>query len=457
MEKEKTLEEPGIEREEQLEEPGIEIRDEDEEVDVVGDDETEGEPVKRARLQVESERLTADTSATSNEASTSDEEMFDFELTPHVDRRVRKFGLHMRNYTARIIQRGGGDLSVPIGQRPVLAQEMSAALQRAIQRHILTDDNVRDNDHLLINVNSDRLRNAYHSVRLTVRDWRNNTAPAQQVLQQLSDMLNSNEHFTMDDAFNMNISHVRDPGTGGTSRAIKLGLDPIQKILKDKKCVVQIKNTDNLCCARALVTAQAYRDFGSDHPRYKGLKNGQREQTEAAQELHRRAGVPEGPCGLDEITLFQSHLREYQLVIVSVEHGGFSAEATTAFAVKQGMTALPDTTVPAPNASLAIRRTVPTTAAVAPPNCLASIAAGTSLEKDVIDFTKPARAEAASPPSTVNGTACATPIKSASIAERSTADTRSKTDIAVASVNALPVKSTMTFVRTSATYKTPKR
>ncbi len=247
--------------------------------------------------------------------------MFNFELTPHVDRRVRKFGLHMRNYTARLSQRGGGDLTVPIGQRPVLAQEISAALQRAIERHVLTDDDVRDNDHLLVNVNSDRLRNAYHSVRLRVRDWRQNTAPAQRVLQELSAMLNSNENFTMDDTFNMNISHIRDPGVGSGRAHNKLGLDPIHKILQDKKCVVQIKNTDQLCCARALVTAKAYRDFDSRHPRYRALRNGQREQTEAAQELHRRAGVPEGPCGLDELEKFQAHLKEYQIVVVSVEHG----------------------------------------------------------------------------------------------------------------------------------------
>ncbi|KAL9960272.1 hypothetical protein ACROYT_G033710 [Oculina patagonica] len=298
---------------------------EEDETTMVGDETTmlEESPT-RARLE-EGASTSGEQSGIQPSASTSqedsEEEMFDFELTPHVDRRVRKFGLHMRNYTARITQRGGGDLTVPLGQRPVLAREISEALQRAIERHIIRDETVRDNDHLLININSNRLQNAYHSVRLRVRDWRDNNLPAQEVLQQITNMLNSNENFTMDDTFNMNISHVRDPGTGSTSRDIKLGLDPIEKILKEKKAVVQIKNTDDLCCARALVTAQAYRNFGSQHPRYRGLKKGGQEQTEAARDLHRAAGVPEGPCGLDQITLFQSHLRDYQIVVVSVQHG----------------------------------------------------------------------------------------------------------------------------------------
>ncbi|XP_078380154.1 uncharacterized protein LOC144663093 [Oculina patagonica] len=197
---------------------------------------------------------------------------------------------------------------------------MAAALQRAIERYVLTDDEVDDRDHLLVNVNSDRLRNAYHSVRLRVRDWRHNTEPAQQVLQQLSNMLNSNENFTMDDTFNMNISHVRDPGIG-RGRTPKLGLDPIRTILNDKRSVVQIKNNDNMCCARALVVAKAYRDFGARHPHYRGVVRGEQEQKEAAQVLHRNAGVMEGPCGLEEIAAFQTYLRDYQIVVVSVEHG----------------------------------------------------------------------------------------------------------------------------------------
>ena len=33
---------------------------------------------------------------------------FDFLLTPHLDRRVRRLGVRHRNYVGRLMQRGGG-------------------------------------------------------------------------------------------------------------------------------------------------------------------------------------------------------------------------------------------------------------------------------------------------------------------------------------------------------------
>ena len=44
-------------------------------------------------------------------------------------------------------------------------------------------------------------------------------------------------------------------------------------------------------------------------------------QKRLAQELHCAAGVPEGSCSLPEIQQFQDHLSEYQIVVLSVDHG----------------------------------------------------------------------------------------------------------------------------------------
>ncbi|KAL9984521.1 hypothetical protein ACROYT_G006824 [Oculina patagonica] len=134
-------------------------------------------------------------------------------------------------------------------------------------------------------------------------------------------MLNSNENFKMDDSFTLNISHIQDPGRGGDNRRLKPGLAPIEEILEKKKCVLKIRNTDELCCARALVTLKARLDYGMDHWYYKNLLKGFPIQEKAAKELHQQAGVEEGPCGLKEIESFQRHLNQYQIVVVSVQHG----------------------------------------------------------------------------------------------------------------------------------------
>jgi hypothetical protein len=39
-----------------------------------------------------------------------------------------------------------------------------------------------------------------------------------------------------------------------------------------------------------------------------------------AHDLHEKAGVPIGSCGIDEVKQFQAYLTDYQINIVSKEH-----------------------------------------------------------------------------------------------------------------------------------------
>ena len=70
--------------------------------------------------------------------------------------------------------------------------------------------------------------------------------------------------------------------------------------------------------ARALVVAKAKLD---NNPQYKSIVDHRRPmQTRMAQELHTNAGVPLGPCGIEEAKKFQLYLTEYQINIVSKEY-----------------------------------------------------------------------------------------------------------------------------------------
>ena len=71
---------------------------------------------------------------------------FDFLLTPHLDRRVRRLGVRHRNYVGRLMQRGGG-APLPPDRQQILPQQMEQALQRAIREQVLQDPEVRPNDH----------------------------------------------------------------------------------------------------------------------------------------------------------------------------------------------------------------------------------------------------------------------------------------------------------------------
>jgi len=111
------------------------------------------------------------------------------------------------------MQRGG---AAPLSNHPsqILPHQIEQALQRAIRNQLIQNPEVDRNDHFLININSNRLRHAYHSVRLRVGEWMDNTQRVQEIMHQISKMLNSNEQFRLDDTFSLHISHIRDPGRG---------------------------------------------------------------------------------------------------------------------------------------------------------------------------------------------------------------------------------------------------
>ena len=237
---------------------------------------------------------------------------FEFKLFPYTDRRVRKFGIHRRVFTTRLIQSDGA--SLPSGS--VLPQLIESALQRAVNEQLL-DGNESEDDILFINMSSNRLRTSYQSHKIKVSDWKRDTEPARQLLEMLSKILNSNEQFEINDSFHIEITHIKDPLPGSGGKRLKPGEKHIDDLLRTKRSVVYIDNKDELCCARALVVTKAKKDR---HPNYDTIRRGKGAlQGKMARELHQEACVPEGPCGQEEIALFQNMLLEYQIVVVSAD------------------------------------------------------------------------------------------------------------------------------------------
>ena len=128
-------------------------------------------------------------------------------------------------------------------------------------------------------------------------------------------VVQSNEQFTLDDSVNVNVVHVEMPQGSGRKRRDVVNLE---SYLRKKDWIVQIKNKDDLCCARAIIVAKA--KYNKD-PKYKSIVDHRRGmQTRLAQELHETSGVPLGPCGIPEVKKFQAALPVYQLNVASKEH-----------------------------------------------------------------------------------------------------------------------------------------
>ena len=129
-------------------------------------------------------------------------------------------------------------------------------------------------------------------------------------------VIQSNRDFRLNDTVNVDLIHVEAPQGSGRSR-LKRNIVNIKEYLHKKGSVIVIKNHDNLCLARALVVAIAKVE---NAPNYNYLRNDARAQQIKARELHANANVPLGPCGLEEVDLFQKHLTAYEINIVSGNH-----------------------------------------------------------------------------------------------------------------------------------------
>ena len=137
----------------------------------------------------------------------------------------------------------------------------------------------------------------------------------EKVFSQVEKVVQSNEEFRLNDAVNIDILRVEMPQGSGKSKVKRTTYD-LREYLKKKKFVICINNKDDTCLARALVVSIARIE---KDPRYKHITNSSRPlQFERALALHQAAHVPfDMPCGLKEVDLFQQHLTQYQIIVVS--------------------------------------------------------------------------------------------------------------------------------------------
>ena len=166
----------------------------------------------------------------------------------------------------------------------------------------------------------DRMRMVIHSTQLEYPIAFPFMAPQQltteRILSAVERVVQSNQHFRLNDTVDVNVIHVSLPSGGKGRKRANVNLE---KHLERKKSVVRIQNKDNLCMACALVVAKAKID---EDPQYKSIVDHRwAMQTRLAQELHTNADVPLGPCVIEEAKRFQMYLTQYQINIVSKEYG----------------------------------------------------------------------------------------------------------------------------------------
>ena len=204
-----------------------------------------------------------------------------------------------------------------------LGQAIAHALEHAIQTQ-LASQSLRPIDRVNFSLQANGFQHAFQSMNFTVQDFLDRTLRLDTFFTQLADKLNSNQSFEPGSGFEVSLSTIRMPTPGSKKKKYSVGRRCMEKDLQRKQSLIPINNDDELCCARAIVTMRAWchRDEGHMGPNnWDTLRRGLPRQAQQARELHTLAGVPEVPCGYDELVRFQAALGiHYQIIALSYAH-----------------------------------------------------------------------------------------------------------------------------------------
>ena len=112
-------------------------------------------------------------------------------------------------------------------------------LARSIQDLIV---GLPDHDHIQIYLESNRLRNSHTSANVSIEQWRDPLGASRQVLQNVSNLLNSNENFELDDTLQLDVTHITMPSPGsslpkGKRKRYCFGTDNYGEFLQSKRSV----------------------------------------------------------------------------------------------------------------------------------------------------------------------------------------------------------------------------
>lgn len=240
--------------------------------------------------------------------------LLDFQLRPLEARRNWKNVLNKQRYEATLRQQRDPTAQDDIGN------EVTQALRRTIQKQINGDDRLTPHSTVHFTMQSNSFTHAFQSTTFSVKEFTDGSERLHTYLQALASKLNSNEEFTLDQSFTLETTFIYTPTPGrGHGKRYKPSSAAVRDIHKRSR--ITIKNKDDLCCARAIVTMKAYADanWNARDPDYHNLKQGLPVQERKAKDLHRLAGVTEGSCGIPELMQFQAALPGYQLKVISIQ------------------------------------------------------------------------------------------------------------------------------------------
>ena len=251
--------------------------------------------------------------------------LFEFDFNPISEQQwLRR--LQKTVYHAQLRQRRDPEDTDDMGMAIV------SALEEATRQH-LTKMGAKDEDRVFLALTPNGFEHVYQTTEFKVGEFKTGSTRLDALMRKIAGKLNSNESFQLD------ITLLRPIGTGsGHGKQLNPGRMGVAMSRHVKTSIVEIRNSDDLCCARAIITMKALAEWKAAKKReernevptllqklrteekearkdYETLRDTRKTskktlqlQTALAQQLHFVAGVPKGPCGRDELETFQTYL-----------------------------------------------------------------------------------------------------------------------------------------------------
>lgn len=225
----------------------------------------------------------------------------DFIITQKDRQFVKKFELYADRYTVTFTPQK--DLTT----FPEIMRYLHDSLDTILDKML---DGVDPSDQVQIILESESL-----DIPISLKFMPRRNVDSDLVFTHMESNLQSAKDFSIDESLEIAVKIVK--GIEGSGHWKLQDLD-VKKFLHSKRSIIELKNRDEICLARCIVTWKAYLD---EDPEYENLRKGRLIQWKRATDLHRLAGVPTNrPSTLEDLKEFQRVLPDYQLILVSRAH-----------------------------------------------------------------------------------------------------------------------------------------
>lgn len=224
-----------------------------------------------------------------------------YELELVSEKHVKKFGAHACAYTSKVSNVTSSDNLLKYCMN-ALENLFEKAISE-VKKKCKLDNPVRD--RMRVMVTSSGFKKPLSTRLVSLKEQSSSL-----ILSEIAKVIQSDEGLRLDESFTIDIVALKSPSGRGKSYKVL----NYRKHTKLKKSIITIRNKDDLCAARAIVTGKAM--ALNDH-RARRMKQGRPIQRRLALELHEKAGVSVGACGLEEIQKFQQVLPNFQIKVIS--------------------------------------------------------------------------------------------------------------------------------------------